>query len=91
MKNLHLMSLEHIREFARQEKLRLSRLVYVQDGYIIINSGDKHDIDLNSCNTHALLVGWVLFLTEKAWATNEIIGRFIELAIEHNGLERPVL
>lgn len=61
------------------------QMVYVEDGVITIDVEYPYHVELNRCNTVERLRGWVEHLSIKPWMTAHVMGRFVDLALEHMG------
>ena len=62
----------------------LSKKVYVDGEFIVINIAVRYEIHLSRCNTPEKLLGWILHLCEKTWMSPAVLERFIEVAEEAN-------
>jgi len=65
----------------------LSKKIYLQDEYIIINVGREYPIALTRCNTPEKALGWVFQLSEKSWMTTEILRRFVAILAQEHGFD----
>lgn len=73
---------------AREEEL--AKLVYVEDGHIVINVHYEYNVALNRCDTPEKLAAWAYHLTEKTWMTTEVMRRFMEVAMAEHGFHLQV-
>ena len=62
-------------------------LVRVEDGAVIVNGGCDYSIGLDTIRSHAELLGWTVQLSEKSWATPEMLRLFIVEAAAAAGLD----
>jgi len=73
-----------------KEEEELSKIVYIEDGFIIfkgcgVDHSFEYTISLLRCSTHQAILKWSYHLTEKTWITIPMLNRFIILATqEHN-------
>lgn len=82
--------LEQIRKAWMEREEELQKMVYVEEGHIVINVHYEYNIELGRCDTHAKIVAWAIHLTEKTWMTQEVLRRFMHLAMAEHGLEAPM-
>lgn len=64
----------------------LNEQVKIVDDYIVINVAYEYNISLETCSNYQQILHWAWHLTEKTWMTNDVMGRFIEVACNHHGL-----
>lgn len=77
----------HARMMAAEE--RLQRQVFLKDEHIVICVDYEYNIPLDACRTHKDILAWVLQLAEKTWMTMDVMERFILVACQEAGLDRP--
>jgi len=71
----------------RREKYdRLSKLIYIVDGYLVIDVNYEYNIGLDRCDTYEKIVGWYLHLHDKPWMSDELMQFFIKTALSHHNL-----
>lgn len=85
------MDFKDLKEQVLAHNNKLKKLVFVEDGLIVINVAGEYCIELNRCNTAEKLLMWVHHLCDKSWITKEIIARFIEIACKENNIELKYL
>ena len=54
---------------------------------MIVNGGYEYSIGLDALRTHAELLGWIIQLSEKTWATPEMLRLVILKVAAANGLD----
>lgn len=81
------MDFKDLRERVLAHNNKFKKLVYIEDGCIILNTTGEYCIELDRCNTPEKLLGWVQHLCEKTWMTTDILARFIEVASKENGIK----
>ncbi len=61
---------------------------FIDGDFIVmkIRNDVLYEIALDSCNTHAKIIGWQMQLAAKRWATKERIMQFTLLACERHNL-----
>lgn len=82
--------LKAVLEQAQEREADLAKMVYVEDGHIVIKVNYEYNIALGRCDTHAKIVAWVLHLSQKTWMTQDVLIRFIRLAMQQHGLTAPM-
>lgn len=68
----------------RREDADLRAAVKVRDGCVELRHADGLDvyrIPLDQCGAEAAILQWTSHLLRKRWATPELVGRFIEVAL----------
>lgn len=63
-----------------EEDRLLAEQVKIVDGHIVLNVAGEYKIPMNSCRTHADVLGWVEHLAKKTWMNNNVMLRFIMFA-----------
>jgi hypothetical protein len=60
------------------------RLVKLKDDHIVIKHKDGYyEIALSTCETHKKILDWVVHISQKKWATRQIIELFVLHACDH--------
>lgn len=86
-------TLEEIHQIAEEHRVKMERIVFVDDGYIVIDLNElcdaptTYDIPLKECETAEQILGWVWQLSEKTWLTAEVLRRFVAIATEQAGVD----
>ncbi|MBG5923693.1 hypothetical protein ACLI07_09940 [Providencia huaxiensis] len=84
------MSLKHISEVTK-EVLSQKGKVTIKDNYIILKPDDELDfvldIRISDCDTHEKLLSWIFYLTNKQWATTQLIREFIVIASRESNIK----
>lgn len=75
---------------AKEKQAELNKMVYIEEGHIVINVHYEYNVPLDRCDTHEKILAWALHLTEKTWMTMDVLERFIRLAMAQHGLEAPM-
>lgn len=71
--------------FKKQEEL--AQQVQVVDDYIVVSVNYEYNIPLSECDTHEEIIKWAWQLSEKKWASKEVVMMFIRVACTHHHLE----
>ena len=77
---------EFVQYLKEMEELR-KRIRIEDDGYITIDIVYPYEFEVDRCNTPLKLLGWVYHLSEKTWATKDVLSMFILVVSEHFGWE----
>ena len=68
-----------------EEEKRLSKLVYLEDGFVILAVAYEYEIALSRCDTIEKILSWVTHLSSKKWMTIDVMSKFIRTACEYHG------
>lgn len=71
--------------FEKQRKL--AQQIKIEDDYIVVSVSYEYNIPLSECDTHERIIKWAWQLSEKNWASKEIVMTFIRVACTHHNLE----
>ena len=44
---------------------------------VLRHKGTDYEIDLEACNNSAQILDWIIQVSQKTWATNDVIGEFV--------------
>lgn len=80
------MNIDDIEDLAEEQRMELSRLCYVDDGWIRFTGGHP-DIELARIATYQKLAWWTRHLAGKPWMTLPLLRHFMRLTCEYHELE----
>lgn len=79
-------NMEDLLNEIRSRRADLEKMVYVEEGHVVINVHYEYNIACDRCDTPEKILAWCVHLCEKTWMTPEVIRRFVQVAYNANGL-----